>query len=130
MASPITEKLTQKVEIKLDGKTWPLVLGTNELIECEKLTGLNMLTGEVNITKPSMAFVRAAVYVCLARCKARHEVDGKMKPYTLDEIGSLIHPGNLETVSLGVITAYMASKPEDEPEAVEGEEEDPTKAGT
>jgi hypothetical protein len=55
----IAEKLIRKVELKLDGKTWPVVVTHNVLIECEELTGLNLIAGEVNLLRPSAKLVRA-----------------------------------------------------------------------
>jgi hypothetical protein len=78
----IAEKLIRKVELKLDGKTWPLVVTHNVLIECEELTGFNLIAGEVNLLRPSAKLVRALLYVVLRRAGAK---------YTLEQVGDLIH---------------------------------------
>jgi Phage integrase, N-terminal SAM-like domain len=57
---------------KLDGKTWPLVVTHNVLIECEELTGLNLIAGEVNLLRPSAKLVRALLYVVLLRAGAKY----------------------------------------------------------
>ena len=68
----ISEKLIRKVELKLDGKTWPLVVTHNVLIECEDLTGLNLIAGEVNLLRPSAKLVRALLYIALRRAGAKY----------------------------------------------------------
>jgi hypothetical protein len=67
----IAEKLTKVVEIKLGDRTWPIIITHNVLIECEQLTGLNLLAGEVNMIKPSFTLIRALLYVALKRAGAR-----------------------------------------------------------
>jgi hypothetical protein len=109
----ITDRLVQKVQIRLDGKDWPLVITHNVLIECEELTGLNVLAGEANLLKPSAKLVRALLFVALQRAGAK---------YTLEEVGDLITPQNLLLVQEGILKAWAASMPEPEPE------ENPTQA--
>ena len=99
---PIAEKLIRKVELKLDGKTWPLAVTHNVLIECEELTGLNLIAGEVNLLRPSAKLVRALLYVVLRRAGAK---------YTLEQVGDLIHPENIVMVQEGLLTAWAASMP-------------------
>lgn len=109
----IADKLIQKVQVRLDGKDWPIVVTHNVLIECEELTGLNMLTGEANLLRPSAKLVRGLLFLCLQRAGAK---------YTLEEVGDLITPQSLVLVQEGLLKAWAASMPE--PEASEG----PTKA--
>ena len=99
---PITEKLIRKVELKLDGKVWPLVVTHNVLIECEELTGLNLIAGDVNLRRPSAKLVRALLYVVLRRPGAK---------YTLEQVGDLINPENIVMVQEGLLTAWAASMP-------------------
>ena len=107
-----TDKLIRKVEIRLDGKDWPIVITHNTLIECEDLTGLNSLTGEVNLVRPSAKLVRALLYVALKHAGAK---------YTLEQVGLLITSENIVTVQEGLLNAWAASMPDPEPA-------DPTKA--
>jgi hypothetical protein len=110
----IAEKLIKKVQIRLDGKDWPIVVSHNVLIECEELAGLNMLTGEANfIMRPSAKVVRALLFVCLQRAGA---------DYTIEEVGDLITPQNLVMIQDGLLNAWAASMPEVE------EEKHPTQA--
>lgn len=112
----IADKLIQKVQIRIDGKDWPIVITHNVLIECEELTGINVLSfeqGTVSIIRPSATLMRALLYLTLKRAGAK---------YTLDEVGELITPHNLQLINEGILKAWAASMPE--PEEGEG----PTKA--
>ncbi len=104
---PLADRLIKKVEIKLDGKTWPLVITHNVLIEVEDLTGLNVLMGEVNIARPSAKLLRAVLFLALRRAGA---------DYTLEQVGELINPGNLVMIQEGILTAWAASMPEEKPQ--------------
>ena len=110
---PIVEKLIRKVALYLDGKTWPLAVTHNVLIECEELTGLNLIAGEVNLLRPSAKLVRALLYVVLRRAGAK---------YTLEQVGDLINPQNIVLVQESLLTAWAASMP------VHDETENPTPA--
>src|SRR5258708_14575722 len=99
---PIADKLIRKVELKLEGKTWPLVVTHNVLIECEELTGLNLIAGEVNLLRPSAKLVRALLYVVLRRAGAK---------YTLEQLGDLINPENIQKLHERLLTPWAASMP-------------------
>lgn len=114
MPNTIADKLIQKVEVRLDGETWPIVITHNVLIECEDLTGLNVLSGEVNLLRPSAKLVRALLYLALKRAGAK---------YTLDQVGDLISPNNIVKIQEAILTAWAASMPEED-----ADEERPTKA--
>ena len=107
----IADRVTKKVLIRLDGEDWPIVITHNVLIECEELTGLNVLTGEANIVKPSFTLLRALLYIALKRAGAK---------YTLEQIGDLLGPHNIATVQTGLLEAWAGSMPS--PEEVEEEE--------
>ena len=112
---PISEKLIKRVEVKLDGNTWPIVITHNLLIDAEDLTGLNTLTGDVSsLYKPSAKVVRAILYLALKRAGA---------DYTIEQVGDLIGPHNLITIQRAILTAWVASMPQAEPE-----QENPTTA--
>jgi hypothetical protein len=110
----MADKLVEKVQIRLDGKDWPIIVSHNVLIDCEELTGLNVLTGEANIVRPSAKLVRALLFLCLQRAGAK---------YTLAEVGDLITPHNIVMVQEGLLKAWTASMPDEE-----GEEARPIKA--
>lgn len=103
MTKTATDKLIQKVVITLDGKEWRLAITHNTLIECEDLTGLNLLTGEVNILRPSAKLVRALLYLSLKHAGAK---------YSLDQVGELITPQNIVAVQEGLLAAWAASMPD------------------
>jgi hypothetical protein len=109
-----TDKLIQKVVVRLDGKDWRLVITHNTLIECEDLTGLNLLTGEVNIIRPSAKLVRALLYLSLKHAGAE---------YSLEKVGELITPQNIVAVQEGLLSAWAASMPDPKEE-----DENPTPA--
>lgn len=114
MAKKLADKLIQKVQVHLDGKDWQLVITHNTLIECEELTGLNSLTGEVNILRPSAKLVRALLYLSLQHAGAK---------YTLEQVGLMINPQNIVAIQEGLLAAWAASMPE-----AEEEKENPTPA--
>lgn len=103
MAKKPTDKLIQKVQVRLDGKDWRLVITHNTLIECEDLTGLNLLTGEVNILRPSAKLVRGLLYLALKHAGAK---------YTLEQVGLMITPENIVNVQEGLLSAWQASMPD------------------
>ena len=101
----ITEKLIRRVELKLDGRRWPLVVTHDVLIGCERLTGLNVIAGEMNLVRSSATLVRALLYVVLRRAGAK---------YTLEQIGDLIYPQNLLMIQQSLLDAWTASMPAEE----------------
>jgi hypothetical protein len=103
--SSVSEKLTKKVMVRLDDKEWPIVITHNVLIDCEELTGLNVLTGEVNLLKPSAKLVRALLYLALKGAGAK---------YSIEQIGDLITPKNLSTIQEALLNAWAASMPDEE----------------
>lgn len=113
----IADKLIKKVEVKLDGKAWPIVITHNVLIEVEELSGLNVLAGEANLAKPSAKLLRAVLFVALQRAGAK---------YTIGQVGDLIGPHNMVQIQQAILTAWAASMPDAEPE--DDIEADPTLA--
>ena len=103
MAKKLADKLVQKVEILLDGKTWPIVITHNVLIDCEDLTGLNVLSGDANLVRPSAKLMRALLFLALQRAGAK---------YTIEEVGDLITPHNIVTLQRGILAAWAAALPE------------------
>jgi hypothetical protein len=116
----IADKLIKKVEVRLDGKDWPIIITHNVLIDCEELTGLNVLSGDANLIRPSAKIIRALLFVALKRAGAK---------YTLEEVGDLINPHNLVPIQQGILAAWAASMPEPEPKPEEDEERPTPAAG-
>lgn len=113
MPKKIADQLTPRVQVTLDGKDWPIVITHNVLIECEDLTGMNVLAGEeANLLRPSAKLVRALLFLALQRAGA---------PYTLEQVGDLINPSNLLMVQKAILQAWTVSMPE-------VNQENPTKA--
>jgi hypothetical protein len=102
----ITDKLIRKVEIRLGGADWPLVVTHDVLIECERLTGKKMLAGG-DVLRPTARLVRALLYLMLCRAGAA---------YTLGHVGKFITPANAEKVQGAILEAWAASMPDPEPE--------------
>jgi hypothetical protein len=107
-----------KVQVRLDGKDWPLVVTTNVLCDLEEMTGLNTLGGvETSLVKPSARMVRAWLWLCLREQGAT---------YTLEEVGALINHKNIKLIITALTTAYINSMvPVEE---VEQDQADPIKA--
>jgi hypothetical protein len=90
------------ITITIDGKEWPITLDTNDLVEVEEVTGLNILMGIGNMSLPSFAVLRALLYVALKKTGAT-DPDGK--PYTLKACGEAIDIGN----SVDLRDAFLAA---------------------
>lgn len=105
-----TDKLIQKVELKIDGRQWPIVVDHELLIDLEDLTGLNVLTGTVNVAHPSAKLMRDFLYLALKRAGAK---------YTQKEVSARINPGNILLIQEALLAAWSASMPELEPESPE-----------
>lgn len=115
VSKKIADKLIKRVQVLLDGKEWPIVITHNVLIECEELTGMNVLTGDVNLLRPSAKLLRALLFLALQRAGAK---------YTIEEVGDLITPHNVVKLQEAILTAWAASMPGPE----EVDEERPMKA--
>jgi hypothetical protein len=102
-----TENIAQKlgarnVELKLDGRNFPIVITTNVIIEAEQVSGENLLTGTGSMFKPSATVVRAILWAALRRAGAK---------YSLDDVGDLINPANIVQINEAILTAWAASMP-------------------
>jgi hypothetical protein len=82
-----------------------VVITHNLLIDVEALTGLNVLSGEVNLIKPSATLLRAIVFLSLQRAGYKG---------TIESVGDLIGPHNLVPLQEAILTAWAASMPEPE----------------
>src|SRR5882672_4370995 len=103
----LADKLIDKVVVQLDGKEWRLVVTHNTLIDAEELTGLNSLTGEVNLLRPSAKLMRGMLYLCLRHAGAK---------YTLEQVGLMINPQNVVAIQEALLAAWAASMPKPEEE--------------
>jgi hypothetical protein len=108
----MADKLVKKVNLELDGDTWPLMVTHNVIIDAEDALGQNgnILSGECNIIRPSAKVVRALLWAALKRAGAK---------YSLEDVGELITPHNIVTVQEAILTAWAASMPEVEEDSAE-----------
>jgi hypothetical protein len=89
------------VTIELDGKSFEITVGTNDLIQVEELTGRNMLMGMANLVMPDVTILRALLFVTLRKAGA---------PYTLQEAGGLITIDNIITLRDKFIDSWQGQK--------------------
>src|SRR5690349_23637158 len=83
--------IPEHVEIRLNGKDWPIVMSPRVLMIAEKATGLNLLVGlGQELSKPSLGFVCGVLYAALKVAGAS---------YTFDEVSELITPKNFTLVA-------------------------------
>jgi hypothetical protein len=101
----VANKLITKVELRLDDVDWPIVITHNVLIDIEAMTGINVLTGEVNILRPSATLLRGVLFVALKNAGAS---------YTLAQVGDLITPKNFAMIQKAILTAWVAAMPKEE----------------
>jgi len=94
----------QLVPIELGGKTRNIRLDFNALALAEELTGKSFVDieawGDMRATD-----IRAVIYACLV-----HE-DPEL---TLEQVGGLLHMGNVERIALELVDAFVLSMPEDD----------------
>ena len=91
--------IPETIEIRLEGKDWPIVMSPRVLMIAEKATGLNLLVDlGTFLLKPTMEFVCGVLYGCLKVAGA---------PYTFDQVCDLVTPKLLPLVSKGVVMAGL-----------------------
>src|SRR4051812_45130295 len=96
----ISDRLVKRVEVKLDDKTWNLVVTHNVIVDAEDALGEggNILSGETNLIRPSAKTLRALLWAALKQAGAK---------YSLEELGELIHPGNLVMIQGHLVAVLM-----------------------
>jgi hypothetical protein len=104
----LAEKLTKHVDLDLHGEHYKIVIDHNLLIEVEDLVpGLNVLTGDANLFKPSAKLLRAILYLALQRDGAK---------YSLAQVGDLITAQSIKPIQVAILAAWSGAWPEAEPE--------------
>lgn len=98
----LSDQLIERVTINLAGQEWRLVITYGALLDCEEVTGIDMLTGVEAFVNPSVRSVRALLWAVLRR---------QDSGLTLREAGSLIGPHELEPVHAALTRAYQVSSP-------------------
>jgi hypothetical protein len=89
------------VTIEIDGKSFEITVGTNDLIQVEELTGRNMLMGMANLVMPDVTILRALLFVTLRKAGAT---------YTLPEVGGLITIDNIITLRDKFLDSWQGQK--------------------
>lgn len=119
MAS-LSDQLIERVTVNLAGQEWRLVVTYGALLDCEEVTGIDMLTGVEAFVNPSCQSVRALLWAVLKR----HDAG-----FTLREAGNLIGPQDVERVQAALTRAFVASSsPPDKPrKKTDAAEEGPSK---
>jgi hypothetical protein len=107
---PITDLLCRPVEFKLGGQSWNLLITYGVLLECECLTGVDMLGSARNILAPNAVGLRALLWCLLQR-------DGCT--WTVPEVGRKLTPKVAAQARAAVQKAFAASMPE--PEGVDSQ---------
>jgi len=98
----LSDQLIERVTINLAGHEWRLVITYGALLDCEEVTGIDMLTGVEAFVNPSTRSVRALLWAVLRR---------QALGMTLEAAGNLIGPGEIEAVQEALTRAYVASLP-------------------
>lgn len=87
------------------GKSWPLLITYGVLLDCQQMTGIDMLGG-IKPVALSALLIRSLLYCCLSR------VGSGMSPA---EIGNCIKPGNIASLRRALGDAYAAAMPDRKP---------------
>ena len=90
------------IPIELDKKR-NLMLDLNAMVNFEEATGKNVLQGD-SLNNLSAKDLRALLWACLL-----HED----KDLTLDQVGGMIHSGNMEVVASKLTAAWEVAMPEE-----------------
>ena len=104
----IAERLTRPISIRAAGKDWPILFTHGALLDIERATGLDVMGGELNPSRPTARALRA---ILCAATGAPCEVLNCC--FSLRRIG--------ETRRL-VWDAWQAAMPDSEPEAPDSKE--------
>jgi len=94
-----------EVKITLGGKQRKLIFDLNAQVEFEGITGYNTLQEDF-MSKLNARDVRAFMWACT---RTNHP------DLTIEEVGSWIHPGNMEQVFTALKQAWEAAYPEPDP---------------
>lgn len=94
------------VSIELDKKR-NLLLDLNAMVNFEEATGKNILQG-ASLDNLSAKDLRALLWACLL-----HED----KDLTLEQVGEMIHGGNMESIANKLTSAWEVATPEGDKEA-------------
>jgi hypothetical protein len=99
----LAQRLTRRVEFRIAGQAWPLVITYRVLLDCQELAGVDML-GQ-NLGDPSASLLRALVYCALQYAGA---------PCSIDDVGRAIARAPRKARRI-LAEAWRASLPDPEP---------------
>lgn len=109
MAKKLVEKLNGVIEVKLDGKTWPLVVTNRIIMEIEDKTGMNLISGaNGNLSNPTVRVTSTVMHELLLRAGAK---------YTFDQVVDFIHLGNMGACIQAIHAAWHLSSVPPKPES-------------
>lgn len=106
----IAEWLIPRVEFSFGGQLWALIFTHRCLLECERLTGIDMLT--VDMINPPARLLRALLFCALI---------GAGASMSLEDAGDLLGEIGLAAAKQLTVRAWIASMPEPEKVAEHGE---------
>lgn len=101
----LTDWLIEKVTVNLGGQEWRLAITYRVLLECENLTGFDMLRTVDILVNPTATSLRTLLTCILRR------VDPGLSCW---RVGSLLGPGDMPKVEEAIRKAYVASMPKPE----------------
>lgn len=89
-----------KAVVEIDGKDYSFVLDLAAMYSYKQMTGKDLMKGEVPTeTEETISFIQA--------CLKRDHPD-----LTQEDVGHLVHPGNLAEIMDGLLGLYADSSPE------------------
>jgi hypothetical protein len=100
----LAQRLTRRVEFRIAGQAWPLVITYRVLLDCQEIAGVDML-GQ-NLGDPSASLLRSLMYCALQYAGA---------PCSLEEVGRAIARAPQKTRRI-LAEAWRASLPDADPE--------------
>lgn len=106
----LADLLTSRVMLSLGGKQWRVVFTHRCLLECEDVTGVELLSSGLGVLPPSL--LRALVFVALRRAGAG---------WSIEEIGKHLRPKSLPATHRAIREAWIASMPTPEGGEASGE---------
>ncbi|MCU1326647.1 MAG: hypothetical protein JWN34_2017 [Bryobacterales bacterium] len=110
----LADLLIRPPVLTLAGAVWPILFDHAALLEIERLTGLDVLAGDLDLWQPNTKQLRAALWAALRRAGYTG---------TLNLIGSLMSALDLPEIRRQLIEGWIASMPEPDEEQDPDEEE-------
>jgi hypothetical protein len=103
---PGLDPLLPSVCLRVGGKDRHLCYDFNAIAQAEKLTSINLLAARVNFHDLSAGQMRGLLWAALIT---------EDPAITLEQVGKLIHLGNMRMINLALAETWLQSVPEDVP---------------